>query len=313
MGIGSFTSVTVFGGATIDRIAQSFAPPYPGASNPGRMRSVPGGVGFNVASVLARLGQTARLVTRVGQDLAGEQVLATAKAAGVDTSNVSTSPSLPTAAYQAALDDTGGLIVGISDMEITSEITAALVAPIAAAAPEGDLWVVDANLPPETLDYLVSEAVATNRPVVGLPVSPAKAVRLAAVLDRIGLLFANRTEAAILLGRDPEEKGLTTAFLAEEISRGTAPDTVISNGSSTLVAASNARSRSFVPLRAQVKSVNGAGDALAAGTIHGLAGGRTLFEAVLCGLAAAAITVESEATIPPDLSPAMIAARTGTS
>jgi pseudouridine kinase len=64
-------------------------------------------------------------------------------------------------------------------------------------------------------------------------------------------------------------------------------------------------------LKALVKSVNGAGDGLAAGTIHGLALGRTLLEAVLFGLAAAAIAIESEATVSPELRPALVAARIG--
>ena len=68
-------------------------------------------------------------------------------------------------------------------------------------------------------------------------------------------------------------------------------------GPSRCVAASGGELRAFAPLPAAVRSVNGAGDALAAGTIHGLALGHGLFEAVQFGLAAAAITVESEATL----------------
>ena len=173
------------------------------------------------------------------------------------------------------------------------------------------LWIVDANLPVETIDFLIGEAVATIRPVVALPVSPAKAVRLAPLRDRIGLLFANRKEAAVLLGRDPDEKGQSATFLAEQIGRRPTPDVVITDAGGMLVARSDGKIRSFLPFRANVRSVNGAGDALAAGTIHGLAGGRTLFEAVLHGLAAAAITVESEGTLPDELTASMIATRIG--
>ena len=311
MGIGSFTSITVFGGATLDRIAMSSAKPVPGASNPGTMRALPGGVGFNVARVLARLGHTVRLVTRIGADQAGQEVLAAARAAGVFTTTVGISPTRPTATYQAALDDKGDLVIGIADMEITTEMTPASVAAAAREAPTADLWIVDANLPVETIDFLIGEAVATSRPVVALPVSPAKAVRLAPLRDRIGLLFANRKEAAVLLGRDPDEKGLSATFLAEQIGRRPTPDVVITDAGGMLVARSDGKIRSFLPFRANVRSVNGAGDALAAGTIHGLAGGRTLFEAVLHGLAAAAITVESEGTLPDELTASMIATRIG--
>ena len=87
-----FDRVTVFGGATIDRIAQSGGPPVMGASNPGHARRLPGGVGFNVATILARLGVASRLVTRVGADHDGEAIIAACTAAGVDTSAISVSP-----------------------------------------------------------------------------------------------------------------------------------------------------------------------------------------------------------------------------
>ena len=57
-----------------------------------------------------------------------------------------------------------------------------------------------------------------------------------------------------------------------------------------------------------MRSVNGAGDGLAAGTIHGLALGRTLTEAVLFGLATAAIAIESAATV-AELTRELVAAR----
>ena len=311
MAVGSFGSVTVFGGATADRIAATRAAPVMGASNPGTMRSTAGGVGFNVACVLARLGHPARLVTCLGDDEAGRAVLAAAKAAGVDTGRVAVTAARPTATYNAILDDRGGLIIGIADMEVLSGITPPAIAPAVAEAPADDLWVIDANLPPETIDFLAGEATATNRSLVGLPVSPAKALRLVPILDRIALLFANRAEAAVLLERDQGEGQASAAFLADSLSRRGSLDAVVTDAGGLLVAASGGRTRAFAPLRAEVRSVNGAGDAFAAGTIHGLAGGRGLFEAILSGLAAAAITLESDATLPDELTPALVAARIG--
>ena len=58
--------ITVFGAANIDHIGWTAARPVIGASNPGRTRLTPGGVGFNVATILARLGHPVRLVARIG-------------------------------------------------------------------------------------------------------------------------------------------------------------------------------------------------------------------------------------------------------
>ena len=82
--IGPFDSITVFGGATVDRIAVTAGPAVLGASNPGASRAAPGGVGLNVARNLGRLSHRVQLVTRIGDDAEGAAILAAAKAAGVD-------------------------------------------------------------------------------------------------------------------------------------------------------------------------------------------------------------------------------------
>jgi pseudouridine kinase len=295
--IGPFSSITVFGGATVDRIAMTAGPAVLGASNPGTSRSAAGGVGLNVARNLARLGHSVRLVTRIGADAEGAAILAAAEAARVDMSAADVSETSSTASYQAAFDNAGGLVIGIADMAIAEEMTPATLGPAAARSPAGDLWVIDANLPAATIVFLAGEAQTAGRALAALAVSPVKALRLAAVLDRVTLLFANRAEAAALLGRVADEDQRTAAKLALGLAGKGLRHAVISDSAGPLAGASGGVVRAFTPLPAAVRSVNGAGDALAAGTIHGLALGQSLFEAVELGLAAAAITVESEATV----------------
>ena len=305
--IGPFDSITVFGGATVDRIAVTAGPAVLGASNPGASRAAPGGVGLNVARNLGRLSHRVQLVTRIGDDAEGAAILAAAKAAGVDMGGITISDTSPTGSYQAAFDSGGGLVIGIADMSITDEMTPAALAPAAAQA--GDFWVIDANLPATTIAFLASEAGAAKRTLAALAVSPVKALRLASVLDRLALLFANRAEAAALLGRHGRE-AQSLAELARQLTSMGLRNMVISDSAGPLVAASGGELRAMAPLPAAVRSVNGAGDALAAGTIHGLALGHGLFEAVEFGLAAAAITVESEATV-AELTRERVAGRIG--
>lgn len=310
--IGPFPSITVFGGATMDRIAAAAAPPALGVSNPGSARRMAGGVGLNVAAALARLGHPVRLVSRVGSDADGDAIIAAARGAGVDTSFVGVSQRSPSAAYHAVLDDVGGLVIGIAAMAICDEITAAAVAPATQQSSPDELWVIDANLPAETLAFLVGEAASSGRAVAALAVSPAKAVRLGTLVDRLTLLFANRREAAAILGIADGDRQPAATELAAAFGGAKASNVVITNSTDAVVVASGGEVRSFVPLKARVKSVNGAGDALAAGTLHGIASGRNLFEAVMSGLAAAAIAVESEATILSDVTPGGLAERIGT-
>ena len=214
---------------------------------------------------------------------------------------------MATATYHAAFDNEGGLLVGIADMSVYDELTPALAAPAIAASDPASVWVVDANLPAETLAFLVGEANAADRGIAAMAVSPAKARRLAPLVDRITLLFANRREAAAILDRDWTGKGPSAADLASALVLAGVGGAIVTNSSDPLSVATGSELRSFAPFRASVHSVNGAGDAFAAGTLYGLASGKSLCESVFPGLAAAALTVESDDTARRDLSPALVA------
>ncbi len=303
-----FDRVTVFGGATVDRIAQSFGNPVMGASNPGRGRRQSGGVGFNVACVLARLGITVRFVSRIGADSDGDSIMEACVAAGVDASEVSASEEKPTAGYIAAFDDKGELIIGIADMDVCAELTPAVVGPTAAASGADDFWVVDANLPEETLAFLVGQATATGIPVAALSVSPVKAMRLASLLDALALLFTNRREAAALLGKDPNLAGSTTA-LAADLSHTRQTRIVVTAGGEPMIAARGGETRSYLPLKTSIAAVNGAGDSFAAGTIAAMAEGRSLNAAIRFGLAAAALTIEHGSVAAAPFRPGVLSER----
>ncbi|MEX0852346.1 MAG: carbohydrate kinase family protein [Bauldia sp.] len=307
-----FRSVTVFGGVTIDRMAVTASPPVMGASNPGVIRLSPGGVGFNVASVLSRLGVRVRLVARVGDDAEGRTVIDAAKAAGIDTAGIAVAPGERTAVYQGAFDDNGGLIVGISDMAVYDGLTPEFAAAVTTVSPAADFWLVDANLAADTLAFLAEAASADHRPLAALAVSPAKAGRLHHVLSRLTYLFANRKEAEVIAATAIDGRPRTPVALAGELVGHGAANATVTDGANPLgAAASGAEPRSFAPLRAAVRSVNGAGDSLAAGTIYGLSLGRPFYDAVRVGLAAAVMTLEAGSVGDAPFTPTSLAGRTG--
>jgi pseudouridine kinase len=306
-----FDTVTIFGGATLDRVAQSGDAPVMGASNPGTVRRIPGGVGFNVATVVARLGLDVRLVTAVGDDSDGDSIVTVAKGVGIDVTHVIPSPGASTAGYHATFDNSGNLIIGIADMKICEAITPAAVASAVSSSNERDFWVVDANLPVETLAFLAEEAKNARHPIAALTVSPAKAVRLVPLLDTLSYLFTNCREAAALLGRNPDAPNVAVTALAGELAGHRAAKVVVTNGTEPLAAASGGDVRSYAPLRAAVKGVNGAGDSFAAGVILGLAEGHPLRDAIRFGLAASVMTLEAGSIIAAQFSKDALAERIG--
>ncbi|RPI23328.1 MAG: hypothetical protein EHM70_22660, partial [Chloroflexota bacterium] len=67
--------VLVIGAAGVDIVGRMQGDLQPGTSIASHIRNSFGGVGRNVAENLARLGQEVVLVTAVGQDHAGDQLL----------------------------------------------------------------------------------------------------------------------------------------------------------------------------------------------------------------------------------------------
>ncbi len=305
---GAVQILTVIGGANVDHVGATHAAPMQGVSNPGVAQTAPGGVGFNVATTLGRLGHCVRLVTRVGRDAAGTTLVNAAKAAGVNTTAIDVSPSTSTASYLAALDHTGSLILGIAAMGILDEFTPEQADIATNVQDPGDAWILDANLIDETIAFLIERAKELTHTVVALAVSPIKAAKLKPHLGSLDLIFANRNEALVLLGIKAPSPDSTAETLAAAL-HALGPEVVITDAGEPVAVASGGDVRTFKPLKATIRSVNGAGDALAAGTLHGLADGRSLFDAIPFGLAAAALTMEHEATVPPSINAAALADR----
>ena len=127
-------------------------------------------------------------------------------------------------------------------------------------------------------------------------------MRLAADLSGIGLLLLNLDEARAFLDHSDASPEAAAAALLE---RG-AERIVLTLGDKGLVAADGAGIRRIGSLSAQIVDATGAGDALIAATLVGLMGGHDLHEAARLGTAAAALTVESGASVRPDLSLALL-------
>jgi pseudouridine kinase len=298
--------VTIFGAAHIDRLVRTDAEAVLGASNPGHTRDTVGGVAFNIAASLARLGVQVSLVTRIGRDAAGNRVAAAVEDAGINPHWMSRSPAAPTATYHAILNAAGSLVIGIADARIYDEITpGALAGPLAQPA---SLWLADANLPAETLAHIAEQSRAGGPPLAACAVSPSKVLRLKPLLAGIAIWFGNRAEAEALLGQAPgtAASDLATGLMAAGVGSG-----FVSDGAEPFPAWWSEGHMEIVPPfpAAMTRSVNGAGDAQAAGTVFGLSRGLGFPDALRYGRANAALKIEGEEPVRADLTRAMLESR----
>jgi pseudouridine kinase len=264
-----------------------------GSSNPGRLYTDFGGVARNVAQNLASLGCQVLLCSRVGNDEAGRQVLAQP----LDTSLITVSNTYPTASYTAILETNGELVLGLADMDIYEELSPATLRPALPCLRKAAAWLIDANLPGDSIDWLLVSA--GEIPVAVDAISVAKSRRLLPLLRRIRYLFCNLAQAGALAG--VTFTGPSDA--AQSLRRLGTPSGIVSAGAKGIAVYDSVAITIMPALDATPRDVTGAGDALVSGTLFGLSQNLGLCAAARLGLAAAAITVESTSTTAPHLTP----------
>lgn len=304
--------VVVLGGANLDVVARTAAPVVAATSNPGRTLTSLGGVARNVAENLARLGRSVHLVSAVGQDPAGERLLAETAAAGVLTGAVVRSAH-PTGSYAAVLDHDGELVVAVADMDAVAGLRPEDLPRLGDLVAGARLLVMDANLSPATAAYALELAAAREVPALVEPVSVAKAAALGAVLDGtrpVHTLTPNRDELAALTGRPVGDDAEVAAAVRDLVARGVQRVWVrLGAEGSLLFDADSAADEAAVRCPAQpadVVDVTGAGDAMLAGYAHALLAGAPPVDAVRVGQAAAALTVQVRRSVRADLTPALL-------
>jgi pseudouridine kinase len=289
----SSNHLLAIGGAHIDRRGRVSGAYVPGTSNPGVLAEEVGGVVFNALRNAARRGVSASLLSVRGGDAAGENVARAIARAGIeDLSVVFLDRSTPS--YTALLDRDGELIAGLADMGLyelafAKQLGRSKVREAVAAA---SAILCDANLPEAGLVRLM--AVASGKPVYAIAISPAKVMRLAGQLSGISCLFMNRREAARLSTLE----GTSTAETVARLKRMGLASGVITAGDGPVTGFDNHGGFSIVPPRPRnIADVTGAGDALAGATIAAMMKGSALRDALREGMAAAMLTVESQAAV----------------
>lgn len=313
--LGARRSVVVVGGAVMDLKMQIRDEPALGTSNPGAASWTPGGVGRNIAEILGRLGSPVELVATIGSDPPGVELAERTRAAGVGIDHLIRTAS-PTGIYSAIVDSSGELVIGVSDLQATEDITVRHLAPSQALLAEADLVVLDGNLPEAVTGWLLDFTAASQTPVVIDTVSVAKAERIGALLAPgrpVHTVTPNVGELAGLVGSDvADEPDSLTAAAAHLHDRGVANVWIRRGVRGSLLSTGEDGAQQvahFPAPDAAVVDVTGAGDSMTAGYVHAWLGTGDVHHAARYGQAVASLTVESLHTVRPDLSEAVVEER----
>jgi pseudouridine kinase len=296
-------SVLVIGAACLDIVGRPVEMLELETSTPAKVRPSFGGVARNVAENLAHLGEKVRLITAVGRDQFGWQLLEHAASAGVDIDSCLASDKRATASYLAVLTETGALNFALDDMRVLAAITPEYIREHAQLFKESSLVFVDANLSPATLRTIFHQARLAKIPVCADAASHKMASRLLPYLDKLLMLTANAHEASVLTDMEIQVKDRDAALQAARqlISRG-AHAAFIPIAEFGVCYATPETSGHIPAIRTRIADPTGAGDALTATLIYGYLNDIPLDEALRLGVSAASLTLRYPGTVVPDLS-----------
>ncbi|WP_192966609.1 PfkB family carbohydrate kinase [Phycobacter azelaicus] len=267
-----------------------------GSDMPGRISRLPGGVAMNIAMTLARFGMAPILLSAVGRDPEGEELIAACGHLGLDARHVYRSEDLPTDRYMA-VEGANGLIAAIADAHSLEAAGAKILRPLfdgalgSEAAPYSGPIALDGNLTLSLLDEIAASPAFETADLRVAPASPGKAERLRPFLQRgRGTLYVNLEEAGLLCQDSFSDSEVAANALLD---RGAAR-VLVTDGSRAATKADGQEIHTLEPPRVSVARITGAGDTFMAAHIAAEARGEAPSTALASALAAAASYVSGE-------------------
>ena len=204
-----------------------------GSDVPGRITRLPGGVAMNIAVTLAHFGLRPALLSAVGRDAEGAELVAACENLGLITGYLYRPDDLPTDRYMA-VEGTNGLIAAIADAHSLEAAAARILTPLAdgslgsAKNPYAGQIALDGNLTEALLAEIAASPLFARADLRLAPASPAKALRLTPLLAHPGATFyVNLEEAVVLCGRNLK----TAAEAAEALLAHGAARILVTDGS----------------------------------------------------------------------------------
>ena len=294
--------VLVIGAAGVDTVGSLRGELDHGTSNPAQIRSSSGGVTRNVAENLARLGHPVILLTAVGNDQVGDQLIQKTQDAGVDVHLVVRTNEYPTGTYLAVVNSKGELQYALDDMRSIAALTPSYLQEHADLFHEASLLFVDANLSKETLRKAVSLAYRAKIPIFADPTSTMLAHRLRPYLSKLNMITPNGAEANILCGRTIDCSKRRQALEAAKCLVSQGVDIAIITRARFGVCYATSETSGQVPaIQTEIVDPTGGGDALTAAVIFALLNEIPLDDAIRLGVSAAALTLRHSGSVVPDL------------
>lgn len=290
--------VLVIGGSNIDIQGVPKNKLIPKDSNMGEVNISLGGVGRNIAENLARLGVETKLISVIGNDPYGQNMVDHSNSIGLNMSECLFLKDQGSSIYLSILDEEKDMLVAINAMDSIQALDKAFIQSKKAIIERAVLIVLDTNLSEEVIIEICAMAKA---PIFVDPVSSTKALKLKPVLSKIHTLKPNRLEAEVLSGQTlhgTQDYPMVTQTLHQL----GVQNVMMSLGSEGIFSSTPTQTHFEPNPKVHVLNATGAGDAFMAALVLAYLKEMDLKSTLQLALCASALAIDVKSTIHPDLS-----------
>lgn len=262
-------NILCIGAVLWDVIGRSSSHMHVGSDVPGRITRQPGGVAMNIAMTLRRFDMRPAILTAIGKDTEGTELLDACHSMGIITDFVYLSKDLPTDRY-VAVEGANGLISAIADSHSLEAAGDKILEPLQngalgdSDAPYSGIIALDGSMTETSLSRVAKSPYFAAADLRIAPASPGKAERLSPLLDHPGAtIYLNLEEAGLLC----HQKFKTSAEGAQGLMDRGARRVLVTDGAKSASDGNDKGILTANPPEVLVTRVTGAGDTFMAAHI----------------------------------------------
>ena len=252
-----------------------------------------GGKGANQAVAVAKMGHSVRFACALGKDIFGDEAAARYADYGIDTSYI-VRKDTPSGVALILVDSSAQNSISVA-LGANNELTLEDVMPALNTIEEGDIVLLQLEIPMATVETCIEVAAATGAKVILTPAPAAKVSDEA--LSKLYLITPNQTEAELLTGVSADDiEGAKMA--AEKLCALGIKKVVITLGADGALLYEDGESEIIPAHKVNAVDTTAAGDVYNGAMCAALAEGMELRDALRFATKASAISVSREGAQP---------------
>ena len=286
--------VIVIGSSNTDMVVRSEHLPRPGETVlGGAFMMAGGGKGANQAVAVARMGHPVRVACALGQDSFGDEAVARYADYGIDTSYI-VRKETPSGVALILVDSSAQNSISVA-LGANNELTIDDVMPALDTIEEGDIVLLQLEIPMATVESCIEVAAAKGAKVI---LNPAPAAKVSdEALSKLYLITPNQTETELLTGVSADDvDGAEKA--AEALCALGIKKVVVTLGADGALLYEDGKAEIIPAHKVNAVDTTAAGDVYNGAMCAALAEGMELREALRFATKASAISVSREGAQP---------------